>query len=101
MEYDVNSLEFWTKVQKEIEREKPQYLCVMSINFFVAWKSDACSEIRKLGHEFIESLQQDIFFACGDSTALFGINNVDFDWNEFYQLRPDFVNWCVARFSKS
>lgn len=101
---EVNNKEFWIKVREEAGN-RLDFLCVLSPTFENAWHFDKDS-IKELGAEFLENTNQNAAFFVGKGTyIIFNTTTGDVigeTWSkeDFFQLRIDFVEYCINKFSK-
>ena len=100
----IKTKQFWLQVQNEVNKQY-DYLCFSSPSFAGQWRSIPKKvNLRKLGRQFLKSTKQNpAFVISDDSCILFNTITGNFNGNtwtkwDFYQLRLDFVQWCVDKF---
>lgn len=98
----VYNKKFWLKVKGEVGDVK-DFLCFSSYTFKEYWRGPGTRYVRKLAQEFLTDTNQKEEFSIGYGGSLFhtptGVTYGE-TWTseEFYQLRNDFVDYCINKF---
>jgi hypothetical protein len=101
----VDDVKFWLIVKEEVGEAK-DFLCFSSDTFKSFWRYNKYDDtIRRLAKKFLKDTKQKKVFSVSYGLSLFDspTGNISGDtWTreEFYQLRTDFVDYCVNKFSK-
>lgn len=92
---NIHSREFWEKVKEEYNPKTRIFICGASEEFFIAWRDkNKKQEIKKLAEEFLDYKFWRLQYWRVEikDIVLFTKNNKN--------IRLDFINWCIKRYSK-
>lgn len=106
---DINTLEFWRIVEMDFLSRKCHAFCEASLTFKSEWNFCSKDDIVKLAKEFIAdkklkewgvwSIKRFRNIDLIGRDLLFYEKKGEFMWQEHRDIRIEFVNWCIEKFS--